>query len=214
MSSARWWLEKRSAAVFTKLRGGRSWGMVKRGTGRSMQPTSPTSLPSPISCIRWGTFTTPPRSWRRKIRGRSTFVPARRAGKGAYQTSSTNFGHGKLRIRCQRIKSCRTRIPRSIVQTTVTYLENNQSRMDYPAYRRQGLPVSSSMIESLIKEMNFRVKGTEKFWNRPDGAENILQIRAAALCDDDRLSQWIINRPGSYFYRSSTRRECPLATPA
>lgn len=103
--------------------------------------------------------------------------------------------------------------PRSIVQTTVTYLENNQSRMDYPAYRRQGLPVSSSMIESLIKEMNFRVKGTEKFWNRPEGAENILQIRAAALCDDDRLSRWIINRPGSYFYRSSTRRECPLATP-
>jgi len=104
--------------------------------------------------------------------------------------------------------------PRSIVQTTVTYLENNQSRMDYPAYRRQGLPVSSSLIESQIKEMNFRVKGTEKFWNRPDGAENILQVRAAALCDDDRLSQWIMNRPGSYFYRRSTQKEWPLAAPA
>ena len=89
--------------------------------------------------------------------------------------------------------------PRSIIQTTVTYLENNQSRMDYPEYRRQGLPVSSSMIESLIKEMNFRVKGTEKFWNRPEGAENILQIRAAALCDDDRLSQWIIRPTGFVF---------------
>jgi hypothetical protein len=86
--------------------------------------------------------------------------------------------------------------PRAIVQTAVTYLENNQSRMDYPEYRRQGLPVSSSLVESLIKEMNFRVKGTEKFWNRPEGAENILQIRAAALCDDDRLSQWILKRPG------------------
>ena len=104
--------------------------------------------------------------------------------------------------------------PRVIVQTTVTYLENKRSRMDCPAYRRQGLPVSSSMIESLIKEMNFRVKGTEKFWNRPDGAENILQIRAAALCDDDRLSQWITNRPGSYFYRSHHRRGYPLVTPA
>lgn len=104
--------------------------------------------------------------------------------------------------------------PRSIVQKTVTYLENNQSRMNYPEYRRQGLPVSSSLVESLIKEMNFRVKGTEKFWNRPDGAEWILQIRAAALCDDDRLSQWIINRPGSYFYRHSTRRRCSLASPA
>jgi len=104
--------------------------------------------------------------------------------------------------------------PRAIVQTTITYLENNRPRMDYPEYRRQGLPVSSSLVESLIKEMNFRVKGTEKFWNRPEGAENILQIRAAALCDDDRLSQWIINRPGSHFYRSPTQRERPLATPA
>ncbi len=101
--------------------------------------------------------------------------------------------------------------PRSLVQTTITYLENNQPRMDYPAYRREGLPVSSSLVESLIKEMNIRVKGTEKFWNRSQGAENILQIRAAALCDDDRLSQWIMNRPGSYFYRRSTRGECPLA---
>lgn len=104
--------------------------------------------------------------------------------------------------------------PRSIVQGTVTYLKNNQARMDYPAYRRQGLPVSTSMIESLIKEMNYRVKGTEKFWNRPKGAEQILQIRAAALCDDDRLSHWILNRPGSHFYRPSTAREPSLTTPA
>jgi hypothetical protein len=102
--------------------------------------------------------------------------------------------------------------PRSIIQSVVTYLKNNEPRMNYPEYRRQGLPVSTSMIESLIKEMNFRVKGTEKFWNRPEGAEQILQIRAAALCDDDRLSQWILNRQGSYFYRRSTREEAPLAT--
>ena len=104
--------------------------------------------------------------------------------------------------------------PRSIVQTTLTYLQNNQARMDYPAYRRQGLPVSTSMIESLIKEINYRVKGTEKFWNRPKGADQILQIRAAALCDDDRLSHWILSRPGSYFYRPSTPKGGYLATPA
>jgi hypothetical protein len=104
--------------------------------------------------------------------------------------------------------------PRSIVQAAITYLKNNQSRMDYPAYRRQGLPVSTSMIESLIKEINFRVKGTEKFWNRPEGAEHILQICAASLCDDDRLSRWILDRPGSYFYRPSTAQRCTLATPA
>jgi hypothetical protein len=102
---------------------------------------------------------------------------------------------------------------RAIIQRTVTYLENNQTRMNYPQYRRAGLPVSSAMIESLIKEINYRVKGTEKFWNRPEGAEHILQVRAAALDDQDRLSQWILNRPGSQFYRRSTASH-PLASAA
>lgn len=91
--------------------------------------------------------------------------------------------------------------PRAVVQRAITYLQNNQARMNYPEYRRQGLPTSTSAIESLIKEINYRVKGTEKFWNRPQGAEHILQIRAAALSDDQRLSNWILNRPGSYYYR-------------
>ncbi len=102
--------------------------------------------------------------------------------------------------------------PRQIVQTAVTYLTNNQKRMDYPTYRKAGLPVSTSMVESLIKEINYRVKGSEKFWNRPEGAETILQVRAAALCDDDRLSEWIRNRRGSYFYRKTTGQPKPLAT--
>lgn len=100
--------------------------------------------------------------------------------------------------------------PRAVVQRAITYLSNNRHRMDYPTYRRAGLPTSTAMIESLIKEINYRVKGTEKFWNRPEGAEYILQVRAAALSDDDRLSQWILNRAGSYFYRPST----PLAAAA
>lgn len=101
--------------------------------------------------------------------------------------------------------------PRQIVQSAVTYLMNNQKRMDYPAYRKAGLPISTSMVESLIKEVNYRVKGTEKFWNRPDGAETILQVRAAALSDDDRLSEWIRTRPGSYFYRRTTASSNSLA---
>jgi len=104
--------------------------------------------------------------------------------------------------------------PRTIVQRALTYLENNQARMDYPAYRRDGLPVSTAMIESLIKEINHRVKGTEKFWNRPEGAERILQVRAAALGDDDQLSHWILNRPGSYFYRPTTQKQRSVAAAA
>ena len=61
--------------------------------------------------------------------------------------------------------------------------------MDYPRYRRQGLPVTTAHTESLIKEVNYRVKGTEKFWNDPAGAEAILQVRAAVLSDDGRLEK-------------------------
>ena len=73
--------------------------------------------------------------------------------------------------------------------------------MNYPEYRRHGMPVTTAWMESLVKEVNWRVKGTEMFWNNPDGAEAILQIRAAALCDDDRLKQHLRTRPGSPFTR-------------
>lgn len=84
------------------------------------------------------------------------------------------------------------------------YLRNNRSRMNYPDYRRQGLPVTSSLMESLVKQINLRVKGTEMFWDRPQGAERILQIRAAILSDDDRLERYLRRRPGCPYVRRST----------
>ncbi|MEN6424442.1 MAG: LysR family transcriptional regulator [Phycisphaerales bacterium] len=91
--------------------------------------------------------------------------------------------------------------PRRLVAKTVTYLEHNERRMDYPQYRRQGMPVTTAWMESLVKEINYRVKGTEMFWNDPEGAEAILQVRAAALCDDDRLVEHLRTRPGYPFTR-------------
>ena len=49
--------------------------------------------------------------------------------------------------------------------------------MKYPEYRQAGLPVTTAWMESLVKEMNYRVKGTEMFWNDPHGAEAILQVQ-------------------------------------
>jgi hypothetical protein len=69
----------------------------------------------------------------------------------------------------------------------LTYITNNRERMDYPEYRRLGLPTSSAPVESTIKQVNRRVKGTEKFWLE-GGAEAILQLRAAQLSQDDRWS--------------------------
>ena len=73
--------------------------------------------------------------------------------------------------------------------------------MKYPEYRQAGLPVTTAWMESLVKEMNYRVKGTEMFWNDPDGAEAILQVRAASLCDDERLAKHLRGRAGCVFTR-------------
>lgn len=96
--------------------------------------------------------------------------------------------------------------PRQILATTCTYLENNQPRMNYPEYRRQGLPITSCLVESLIKEINRRVKGTEQFWNRPSAQEGefILQTTAALLSDGEPLTKHILSRPGSLYYRCSS----------
>ena len=96
------------------------------------------------------------------------------------------------------------------MRRTLSYLTNNASRMNYAEYRKKGLPVSSSTVESLIKEVNYRVKGTEKFWDDPEGAEAILRVRAALLSDDDRLSDYIASRLGSAVRQYATR-ECGQA---
>jgi hypothetical protein len=101
--------------------------------------------------------------------------------------------------------------PREVLRRTLTYLKNNEPRMNYSENRKQGLPVTSSMVESLIKEVNYRVKGTEKFWDNPEGAEAILQVRAAVLSDDNRLANYIASRPGSAFRRHATREYAQAA---
>jgi hypothetical protein len=81
------------------------------------------------------------------------------------------------------------------IDETVTYVSNNRQRMDYPEYRRLGLPISSAPVESTIKQINRRVKGSEKFWLTKK-AEAMLQLRAAQLSDDDRWStNWQRRRP-------------------
>jgi hypothetical protein len=74
--------------------------------------------------------------------------------------------------------------PRAVVARALTYLQNNKDRMRYADYRRQGLPITSSYVESTVKQINYRVKGTEKFWNE-EGAEEVLQLRADYLSDGD-----------------------------
>jgi hypothetical protein len=66
--------------------------------------------------------------------------------------------------------------PAAIVATSLGYLRNQRSRMDYSAYRKQGLPITSTYVESMVKQINRRMKGTEKFWSH--GVESMLtQVR-------------------------------------
>jgi len=77
--------------------------------------------------------------------------------------------------------------PRSLVFRALGYLLNNRDKMKYDEYRRQGLPIVSSQVESMVKQVSRRVKGTEKFWGE-EGAEAILQLRADYLSDGDVMA--------------------------
>jgi hypothetical protein len=72
------------------------------------------------------------------------------------------------------------------------YLHNNRHRMDYAAYRRQGLPITTALMESTVKQINRRMKGTEKFWR--DGAEPQLQLCADALSETEPMTSFWRNR--------------------
>jgi len=73
---------------------------------------------------------------------------------------------------------------RSVVAKSLRYLRNNQDKMNYAEYRKQGLPIVSSLVESMVKQISRRVKGTEKFWGE-EGAEAVLQLRADYLSDGE-----------------------------
>jgi hypothetical protein len=83
--------------------------------------------------------------------------------------------------------------PRKLVAEALQYLKNQRSRMNYAEYRKLGLPITSSHIESTIKQINRRMKGTEKFWD--EGAEPLLQLVADHLTETADLDRFWTRRP-------------------
>jgi len=100
----------------------------------------------------------------------------------------------KLQLRRLKSDSSVTEEACRVVELTLAYVDRNRQRMDYPRYRQLGLPVSSSLVESLIKQINLRVKGTEQFWN-DGGLEAVLQVRGAYLSQDERADAHYAVRP-------------------
>ena len=78
--------------------------------------------------------------------------------------------------------------PSAIVAKTLGYLKNQRRRMKYARYRKLGLPITSSHIESTIKQINRRVKGSEKFWHQ--GAEPLLRLAADQISETDTLDRF------------------------
>jgi hypothetical protein len=100
---------------------------------------------------------------------------------------------GGLREASQRLgeppEGCGEDDPRKVVSEALGYVGNNRGRMDYPRYRMLGLPISSAPVEATIKQLNRRLKGSEKFWLE-GGAEAMLQLRAAHLSEDGTAERY------------------------
>ncbi len=91
--------------------------------------------------------------------------------------------------------------PRRAVAEALSYFGHNRERRHYPDYRQAGLPTTSSLVESLVGQVNARVKSKQKYWNRGRAAEAMLQLRAALLSEDGRLDRYLAERPGSPYRR-------------
>lgn len=65
--------------------------------------------------------------------------------------------------------------------------------------------MTSTYVESTVKQINRRMKGTEKFWS--NGAEPMLTLVADHLSDTPTLARFWRNRPhcltGSRCYQSA-----------
>ncbi len=94
--------------------------------------------------------------------------------------------------------------PRKILRGSRVYYENHGCRMDYPSYRCLGFPLTSSLMESMVKQVSRRVKGTEKYWSSP-GGEAILRLCGEYLSDDEPMRTYWDQRsrhaPGVRAYR-------------
>jgi hypothetical protein len=82
------------------------------------------------------------------------------------------------------------RIPakhKKALKTELTYFLNQQSRMDYAAYLKQGLPIASGIIEATCKTLvTQRMKCSGMRWGRL-GGQAILSLRS--VIQSDRWSQ-------------------------
>jgi hypothetical protein len=111
-----------------------------------------------------------------------------------------------LRLRQQAVGQPNSDTPAAaasaVVATSLGYLQNHRAKMNYPAYRKAGLPITSAYIESTVKQVARRMKGTEKLWSH--GAKPMLTLVADHLSDTPTLHKFWTNR---HQQRTGTRQQ-------
>jgi hypothetical protein len=94
---------------------------------------------------------------------------------------------GNLDALCQRRgpppKKAPPSDPRRILATDLEYFRTNRAGLDYPTFRQHGWPTGSSIVESTVKQVGKRVKGSEKLWSLP-GVEQTLQVVTHLVSED------------------------------
>lgn len=110
--------------------------------------------------------------------------------------------------------------PARIVWNARDYFDEHRERIRYDVFRRHGLPMSSSHIESGIKQTNRRVKGSEKAWYL-EHAEEMLALRCQALSEDGRWDAYFdrlrrgeieLQTPGRQRARTARTTSAPVET--
>lgn len=133
----------------------------------------------------------------------------REAGGGTYRRWAEAIWRGRVteviaELQAALADAGLTEAQREPLQAALTYYDHHRGRMNYPEYRRQGLPLTSSHIESTIKQINIRLKGSEKFFRR-DAGETLLQLRADSLSDSRPVKtfwhRWLSRQTGANTYR-------------
>lgn len=73
-----------------------------------------------------------------------------------------------------------------IIERLVSYLSNNQNRIDYRSYRQQGLMIGSGVVESSNRRIVIvRLKQSGMFWLK-FGAQAVMTLRACYLSSSTR----------------------------
>jgi hypothetical protein len=115
---------------------------------------------------------------------------------------------GKVRQVIQNLETLQQTHPQiEAIQDAITYYTNNQHRMNYPAYREQGLQIGSGTIESGCKRVvKARLDQAGMTWT-VEGARTVLKARAAYL--SGQWDDFWQNRP---FQPRAYRRKSAQAT--